>query len=294
VANDPITTTVTYKTHDGLTLVADIGGTLGAPTIIFMHGGGQTRHSWLGATQSLINAGYRIIRYDARGHGESDWSPDGDYSLATRARDLAVITENILGKVALVGASLGGATAMEAISTGYRPAALSLVDIVPRPDPRGVARIRKFMLANPDGFATLDEAADAVAAYNPNRARPPDQEGLLKNLRLREDKRFYWHWDPDILSVDPARQVAEFERTVRGLTTAQGIPVQLVRGLKSDVVSEDGIEEFRRAMPSLEIFEVADAGHMVAGDRNDAFTAGVIEFLQRHVPTQRESGGITL
>jgi pimeloyl-ACP methyl ester carboxylesterase len=191
----------------------------------------------------------------------------------------------------LVGASLGGATAIEAVSAGYRPDVLSLVDIVPRPDPGGVARIRKFMLANPNGFATLEEAADAVAAYNPHRARPPDNEGLRKNLRLREDKRFYWHWDPNILSVDPVRQVAEFERAVRGLTRAQGIPVQLVRGLKSDIVTEDGIEDFRRAMPSLEVFDVANAGHMVAGDRNDVFTAGVIEFLQRHMPTTpREPG----
>jgi pimeloyl-ACP methyl ester carboxylesterase len=224
-----------------------------------------------------------------RGHGESDWSPSGDYALATHARDVLTVLKERSPPIALVGASLGGLTALRAVADGFRPAALVLVDIVPRPDPQGVVRIREFMLRYPQGFATLDEVADAVAAYNPHRPRSSDANGLLKNLRLKEDGRLYWHWDPRIIGRSLEQVSAEFEKTFQGLKTLQGskgaqdLPVQLVRGLKSEIVTERGLAELRDALPTLEVFDVPAAGHMVAGDSNDAFNQGVIDFLTRRL-----------
>ena len=63
----------------------------------------------------------------------------------------------------------------------------------------------------------------------------------------------------------------------------EGLPVLLVRGLKSDVVSDAGVAAFRALLPALEVADVGGAGHMVAGDRNDAFNASVIAFLMRHL-----------
>lgn len=271
-------------TSDGVALVGDTGGDPDAPLVVLMHGGGQTRHSWMGAMSTLITVGYRVLSYDARGHGESEWSEPSDYSLPVRARDMVEIIGVEHAPIALVGASLGGATAMWAMADGFRPAAVVLVDIVPRPDPGGVARIRRFMLGHPDGFASLAEAADAVSAYNPHRPRPSDHSGLEKNLRLRPDGRFRWHWDPNILARDPEEEIAEFLATVEGLKRVRGVPIQLVRGLESDVVTDSGITELRAAMNDLEVFDVAGAGHMVAGDRNDIFVDGVLEFLRQHVP----------
>jgi pimeloyl-ACP methyl ester carboxylesterase len=282
--------TVRHIVDDGIELVADVGGDPGAPCVILMHGGGQTRFSWQAAMQELVAAGYRVINFDSRGHGDSAWAGPGGYSLARNARDLAQLTAKVPGAVALVGASLGGATALRAMADGMRPAAVVLVDIVPRPDPQGVRRIRDFMQAKPEGFASIEEVADAIAAYNPHRPRPTDSKGLMRNLRVRADGRLRWHWDPAFLGRDVDVELAELHDTIEGARAAGEVPVLLIRGLSSEVVSREGIEELRGALPRLELFDVPKAGHMVAGDRNDVFNRGMLTFLMRHFPARAASG----
>jgi pimeloyl-ACP methyl ester carboxylesterase len=277
---------VVYTAADNVPLVADVGGDERRPTVVLMHGGGQTRHSWSGAMRALIAAGYHVINFDARGHGESGWSSDGKYPLLIRATDLETVMVGVRGPVALVGASMGGATALEAIGEGIRPPAsvLVMVDIVPRPDPVGTRKISTFMQSHPEGFATLEDAAEAVAAYNPHRPRSKDINGLRRNLRLRADGRFYWHWDPRMLSPESRPEPGEWAEKLIAYAGKVRVPTLLVRGMASDVVTDAGTEEFKAILPSLEIFNVPGAGHMVAGDRNDAFNEGMIEFLQRHLP----------
>ncbi|KTE33765.1 MULTISPECIES: alpha/beta fold hydrolase [unclassified Sphingopyxis] len=270
-----------FTSSDGVELVGDRGGSPDAPCVILLHGGGQTRHSWSRAVDSLIDAGLQVINFDARGHGDSDWSPAGAYALSDRAADLRAVLADLRVPFVLVGASLGGATAIQAVHEGLRPAGVVLVDIVPEPDPRGIERIVGFMHGHKDGFASVDDAAAAVAAYNPQRARPSDTSGLMKNLRPRDDGRLYWHWDPRILDTAPTTHHIVVEHATATLGDLVDMPVLLVRGLSSDVVSEAGIGAFRRQVPRLEILDVAGAGHMVAGDRNDAFNDGVIAFAKR-------------
>jgi pimeloyl-ACP methyl ester carboxylesterase len=276
-----------FVAPDGVELVADHGGTPPAPAIILLHGGGQTRHSWAGAVQSLLADGWQILNFDARGHGESGWSPEGAYSLTDRARDLAVVTASLDTPFVVVGASLGGATAIQAIHDGLRPAGLVLVDIVPEPEAEGVDRIVSFMRGHQDGFATIDDAAAAVAAYNPERRAPRDAGGLMKNLRRRADGRLYWHWDPRILQDAPAVHHGVVQQAAATLATLPDLPVLLVRGLSSDVVSDAGIAAFRSLLPRLDVLDVAGAGHMVAGDRNDAFNEAIMAFVRRVLPAAR-------
>lgn len=273
-----------FRSADGVEIVADVIGAPDQPTVVLAHGGGQTRYSWSGAMRALSAEGYRVINYDGRGHGDSGWSPDGVYQLAVRANDLRAVLQETTGPVSLVGASMGGATAMKLVSEGYRPAALILVDIVPRPEKVGVDRIVAFMRGAPDGFASLEEAADAIAAYNPDRPRPKNTAGLHRNLRLGADGRYRWHWDPAIVRRTEANERSEVEDMLADLAQASEVPTLVVRGLHSDVVSDAGIEHFRTVMPDLEVFDVPGAGHMVAGDRNDSFNEGVLRFLRRHMP----------
>jgi pimeloyl-ACP methyl ester carboxylesterase len=271
------------ESRDQLVLVAEDLGPDAAPAVILLHGGGQTRHSWSGAARVLAQRGYRVINFDARGHGESEWSETGAYSLDDRVADLEAIVEGLDQPFVLVGASLGGATSIHAAARSIQPAGIVLVDIVPHPESEGISRIVTFMRANPDGFATLDEAVDAVAAYNPERPRPRDPSGLMRNLRLREDGRLYWHWDPRIVASRPQDLHALVRQSAAQLA-GTGLPVLLVRGLKSDVVSDAGVAAFRELVPDLEVADVGGAGHMVAGDRNDAFNDAVMAFLDRHLP----------
>jgi pimeloyl-ACP methyl ester carboxylesterase len=281
-----------YHGSDGLTLVADVGGNPTAQPVILLHGGGQTRHSWRGLMRELVDDGYHVISLDARGHGDSQWSADAAYGLDSLADDLREVIATLAAAPALVGASMGGATALYMAGTSVTPlaAAMVLVDIVPRLNPQGAAKIVGFMRGNLKGFATLEEAADVVAAYNPHRPRPKDIRGLMKNLRLREDGRLHWHWDPAFFRQSDPTEPPQFAERLHRAAESVRIPVMLVRGLQSDIVDAAGISELRSHLPQLEVFDVEGADHMVAGDRNDAFNRGVTSFLQRTAPP-RPAGG---
>ncbi|NMH95948.1 alpha/beta fold hydrolase [Pseudonocardia acidicola] len=250
-------------------------------TVLLLHGGGQTRHSWFRTAASLAAQGWTAIALDARGHGDSDWAPDGDYSVDALVADLAAVVAALGERPVLVGASMGGMTSL--IGQGERgdlARALVLVDIVPKVEEEGVARIMAFMRANPDGFGSLEEVAEAVRAYNPHRTRPTSPDGLRKNVRLREDGRWYWHWDPAFLRVgeEPNREASHAR--ARAAAARVRVPTMLVRGAQSDIVSADGVRELLALIPGSRHVDVSATGHMVAGDDNDVFTRRVIDFLE--------------
>lgn len=271
---------------DGTILVGDVGGNPSAPPVVLMHGGGQTRHSWSRALQHLIDIGYYVVNLDMRGHGDSEWSPTGDYGLEPLAADLRCVVQTLHAPPALVGASLGGLTGLYAIGQAARPiaSALVMVDVVPRANPEGVQRIRDFMLKHTGGFESLEEAAEAVAEYNPRRPRNADLGGLMKNLRRQEDGRLYWHWDPQLVHGPRRVEHPDFIEPLLVAAQRVKVPSALIRGVLSDFVSDDGIGELKAVLRHLEIYDVAEAGHMVSGDRNDVFNETVTDFLRRHHP----------
>ena len=276
--------TVTFRGVDDITLVGDEwnpGADPNRPVVLMLHGGGQNRHSWKKTGQILADRGFRVIAVDTRGHGDSDRSPSADYSSTAMIGDVTGIIAAIGAPVVLIGASMGGLTGiMVADALGpERVTKLVLVDVVPRYEKSGSARIRDFMFGHADGFATLEEAADAVAAYLPHRTRPRDPEGLKKNLRLR-DGRWHWHWDPAFLRLsgeDPLERTERMEQAAIGLQ----IPILLIRGKLSDMVSPEGVADFLAKVPTAEFVELGGAGHTAAGDDNDAFSEVVVEFVAR-------------
>lgn len=267
----------------GVTIAADVAGDSGRPAVILLHGGGQTRHSWGSARRELVRFGYHVIAMDLRGHGESDWAPDKDYSLDAFKADLLAVIATLPNPPALVGASLGGLTALVTIGESEEQvaSALVLVDVVPTLEEAGKRRVLEFMTGFPRGFADLEEAARAIEAYTSNRKRRKNPEGLKKNLRLRSDGRWYWHWDPDLLlgKRGPGRSSPRLHDAARRVN----VPTLLVRGVRSDVVTAQGARELLKLIPGAELAEVEDAGHMIAGDWNDAFNAAVETFLRRVV-----------
>ena len=285
--------TVRWEGADGVELAADIAGDPADPMVLLFHGGGQTRHSWGGTLRALANRGYRVASVDLRGHGDSDWSPGGDYDGSVFPDDVEAVARRFERPV-LVGASLGGTAALMAVHQARQrdgidiAGALVLVDVAPNIEPAGVDRIRSFMHEHIEiGFASLDEVADAIQAYNPHRPRPTNLAGLEKNVRAR-DGRWYWHWDPAFMRGRHAdsdeTRIDEFERRSQALEDAGRtltIPTPLVRGRQSDLLSEEGARKFLSFAPHASYTDVAGAGHMVAGDRNDVFTDAVVEFLER-------------
>jgi pimeloyl-ACP methyl ester carboxylesterase len=270
-------------TAESVNLVASAAGPAHGPPMLFLHGSGQTRHSWRNAMLEAARRGLRAIAFDLRGHGDSDWSPDGVYTTDVLIADTKRVIERIGGEPILVGASTGATLSM-AIAALPPPQvrAVILIDVSPRPAMDGVAEVRAFMDSAKDGFASLDEAAVAVAAYLPQRARSKDNSGLSRNLRFR-DGRYHWHWDPKFfmqMAGEPAH-VARSVALLRSAARTLNVPTLLVRGAKSRVVSEEGAREFLAMVPHAEYADVAGADHMVAGDANDAFNHAVFSFLER-------------
>jgi non-heme chloroperoxidase len=277
--------------RDGIRLAADEAGPPDGLPVVLLHGGGQTRHAWGTTLDSVAERGWHGYSVDLRGHGDSEWAPDGDYGLDAFAGDVLAVARSMPSPPVLIGASLGGISSLTAV--GESPAGetvasgVVLVDIAPRIEPDGVSRIGDFMTEHLDGFASLEEVADAVAAYNPHRPRPSNLDGLRKNVRQRPDGRWVWHWDPAFVSgrfgsSDETRSLHAQPDRLRDCARAleeRHIPTLLVRGRMSDLLSEEGARELLALVPSARFADVAGAGHMVAGDRNDAFTGAVLAFL---------------
>jgi len=284
---------VIFHGHSGNRIVGDRHeprvGRHGNP-VLLLHGGGQTRHAWGGAARRIADSGHAAFTVDQRGHGDSAWVDDMAYASDDYAADAVAVCREIGSEAGqppvLVGASLGGISGMLAADLGGPDllAGLVLVDITPHMDAEGVSKIQGFMAERMrEGFATLEEAAGAIAAYLPNRPPPRSLEGLAKNLRQGADGRYRWHWDPAF--IDGPRTIntgggtvqQNLIRAARGLT----IPVLLVRGQQSELVTEEAVQAFREMVPHADFVDVSGAGHMVAGDRNDVFNDAVLGFLDR-------------
>ena len=273
---------------DDLYLTADVIGEPRRGSVILAHGGGQTRHSWASTADRLAAHGWMAVSLDLRGHGESAWAHDGDYHLERFAEDLVAVAATLDDRPALIGASLGGMSGLmvEAILAPGTFRSLTLVDITPRSDPEGVEKIMAFMSANVDhGFDSLQAAADSIAAYLPHRSRPKDLSGLAKNLRQGEDGRDRWHWDPRFVtgmkSGRSRQPMEDFEARCRDIE----VPVHLIRGRMSELVTLENAHRFVDSLRNGHFTDVADAGHMVAGDRNDVFLEAAIGFLEQETPS---------
>ncbi len=272
-----------YVTRSGLGLAADIAGDGARGVVMLAHGGGQTRHSWASTAQRLAQRGWKTVSLDLRGHGDSDWDPAGDYHIDRYAEDLIDVAAALPAKPALIGASLGGIAGMmaEAVLAPGTFASLTLVDIIPRTDPTGVDRILGFMGAHLEhGFESLDAAAETIAAYLPHRAKPKDLTGLAKNLRQGTDGRYRWHWDPKFVTGVRRERSPGHAEDLEAKCREIGIPVHLIRGRMSELVSLESAQAFVTSLRHGSFTDVADAGHMVAGDRNDVFLQAVVEFLE--------------
>lgn len=270
---------------DGVALAIERRTGHRSPALLFAHGFGQTRHAWTGAAAALAEQGFASTTFDARGHGESDRLPRGEYHMQQFVDDLLVVaaaSASADGRPpVLVGASMGGLLGLVAAggSSGVEPfSALVLVDITPRWETAGVERILGFMRAHPHGFASYDEAASAIEAYLPQRRERKTASQLAPLLRRCDDGRLRWHWDPALLDG----MVAESERYQPQLFEAAarvGVPVLLLSGARSDVVSSQTVEEFLRLVPHARHVSLPGATHMVAGDANDAFTREIVLFM---------------
>lgn len=265
---------------DGLTLAADAYGDPAAPPVLFFHGGGQSRRSWAGAARKVAAAGYRGITVDLRGHGQSGWAADGDYLLDAYGRDVERLLAFFDQPVTLVGASRGGQSALVGGSRHPdRTRLIMLADVAPAMNDGGVDEIRGFFRASEAGFASLDEAADALHLHL-GQPRLPDASGLAKAMRSDESGRLFWQWDPATTNPEFLHPPSEGEALIAAAAAVKS-PVVLVRAELSSIINDDSVATFRRLTPQLEVVIAKGVGHMFTGDRNDAFADTLLHYLEQ-------------
>ncbi|EIL98341.1 MULTISPECIES: alpha/beta fold hydrolase [Rhodanobacter] len=270
-----------FRTGDGIALAVESLNPAGSPTLLFAHGFGQTRGAWGGSAAALARQGCHCVTFDTRGHGESERSPDGSYHMQQFAEDLLRLARAQSQPPILIGASMGGLLGL-VVAGETRPApfrAMVLVDITPRWETAGVERILAFMQAHPDGFADYAEAATQIATYLPQRNGRKSEQQLRPLMREAADGRLHWHWDPALLAGGLVQESERYQPRLLSAAAKVDVPVLLLSGERSDVVSRDTVDEFLQLVPHARHVEVAGATHMVAGDANDAFTREIAGFI---------------
>lgn len=278
--NSPAAMLQRFAVGDGLTIAVEhFGSDDGAP-LLFAHGFGQSRLAWTRAAQQLADAGYYCLTMDGRGHGDSDWQGEQRYDLDQFVADASAVAGSMARKPIWIGASMGGLIGLlaEAESGAGLFEALVLVDVTPRWEEAGVGRMLDFMRAHPDGFASVAEASAAVAQYLPHRTQRSDDGRLRRMLVTMANGRLRWHWDPRLLEQvadNGSRYFARLEAAAKQLT----LPVLLISGGQSDIVSDQTIAEFQRLVPHAGHERIERATHMVVGDANDVF----VETISRYV-----------
>ena len=272
-----------FKGHGGLKIAADVWGSDNKKLVILLHGGGQTRHAWGETGKKLAEAGYHSVALDLRGHGDSEWHSDADYTIKAYKEDLVSIIKELNKPASLIGASLGGMASLLLAGDEVNSnlcTSLIMVDIGIYPDPAGSDRIVSFMLSGEAGFESLEDVAKSISDYLPHRQKPKDLQGLKKNLRLKEDGKYYWHWDPRFIRRRPgSRDKGYFDLQLKAAQKVV-VPTLLMRGALSDVVTMEDVEYFLSVIGHAKFVEIEKAAHMIAGDRNDVFAEEAIKFLR--------------
>lgn len=252
--------------------------------VLLAHGFGQTRQSWRGTQAALASSGYGSLAWDMRGHGESNWNPVGaDYASEQFVADQVAAAALLGTRPVLVGASMGGLTGLLTQARDRIFSALVLVDVTPRWEPAGMHRIHSFLSAFPAGFDSFDHAAQVIADYLPQRRTRKTPAQLAHLLKPNAGERLQWHWDRRLLTEFLATS-QQLQEAVAAAARKIDVPVLLISGGRSDLVSADTVAHFRQLVPQAQHVLLPEATHMLAGDDNDAFTDALLAFLRAQFP----------
>jgi pimeloyl-ACP methyl ester carboxylesterase len=254
-------------------------GTAGLPPVVFLHGGGLNAHTW-----DLVCAALREERHclalDQRGHGESEWSPEMDYSTESHVGDLDRFLDVLeLDRLVLVGMSLGGVNALAwAGKHSRRLQGLVLVDVGPEIRPEGVRKIATFT-SEATPLPSVEHFVERALAFNPRRNRELLRRSLLHNLRRMPDGRFMWKYDQRHRGkVDPAAVARRSELLWSAVDTVD-CPTLVVRGAQSDVFHDEDAERLTARLPRGRWVRIEGAGHTVQGDNPAGLLVALRAFL---------------
>jgi len=249
------------------------------PTIVFLHGGALTAHTWDLVCLALRDD-FHCVALDQRGHGDSDWAADGDYSIGAALSDSKGFVDHLgLDKFILVGMSLGAINSLAfAAAHPERLSHLVIIDAGPEMRRPGSSRIRDFVTQVQE-TVTVEAIIEKALEFNPRRDPKILRRSLMHNLRQQPDGTWRWKYDTQrFKALDQEVHRAERAKLADGLARI-ACPALVVRGGESDVFhEEDGIRLAQR-LPRGKFVTVPKAGHTVQGDNPKDLVAELRRFL---------------
>ena len=254
-------------------------GSPGNPLVVMLHGGSQQAHSWDFVSLPLSEH-YHIIAMDQRGHGDSDWAPDGDYTIEAHQGDIdGFISALGLDGFHLIGHSMGGRNSyIWASNNSHKLKSLVIVDTGPVAQSRGRNRIQNFREL-PDELDTFEEFATRVQEYT-GRTREQTLGALKYSIRQRPDGKWTWKYDKALRT--PGRDERQWTNEQLWDAVAKiTCPTLVVRGGNSDIFAHETMVKMKEVIPDCSIVTVPDAGHLVAGDNPADFLTAVREHYAR-------------
>ena len=252
-----------------------LGGGSETPMLI-VHGLSYFSYDWLEVAEAL-SRDRSVVAMDMRGFGDSQWSAAKDYSVPTMAQDIVNVIDHLGWKRALLaGHSMGGrSTTYVAAKHAARIAALVLVDYSPENAPAGTKRTTETVANTPDTFPTVE----AAMQYFGKSDRARFEAYLQKSADGYAVKR-------DTYFRDQFRKVLQTgERPKLGVDMWQLIgevrcPILSLRGARSDMYAPETVQKMKAANPRLQVVEVKDAGHNIAGDNPQGLVGAVRSFVK--------------
>ena len=251
------------------------------PTILLLHGIAQTCHSWDFIALALSDR-FHVMALDQRGHGDSDWAPDGVYSSEAYVQDIHGIVEALaLDDFVLIGLSLGGRNALTYAALhhdGVR--ALAIVDVAPQVMRAGAENIRRFMQQE-DELDSVDEFVARVQRYSPRRPVEQIRGSIMHNLKQLPTGKWTWKYDRLLRTPGrPTRSAPEMPEQLWGYVESLQCPTLVVRGGESDLIAMETAEAMSHRIPNGRLATVPKAGHLVTGDNPAGFQQAITVFLE--------------
>jgi pimeloyl-ACP methyl ester carboxylesterase len=261
----------------------DWGNPDAAGTILLLHGGGLNAHTW-DVVSVMLRDRYHCVALDQRGHGDSEWSPGSDYGMDSHLRDIeGFVAQMKLRRPVLVGQSMGGINSINYAarhSTGM--AGLVVIDVGPEIIPAGGERIRDFIAA--PQLDSPDEFLKRATQFNPLRDPRILRRSLYYNLRQLPNGKWTWKHDTrrhgETQTGDMAAAAAKRAEELWKAVPKIQCPALVVRGVLSDVISDEQAEKFVRALAKGRLARVEKAGHNVQGDNPAGLLAVLLPFLE--------------
>ncbi len=249
------------------------------PAIILLHGGHQQAHSWDLVSLNLARH-YRVIALDQRGHGDTEWARDADYTGQAMAADAAGFIRAIGFEQppVVIGHSMGGRNTM--LLARNHPdllRAMVIVDIGPELSERGRTAIAGFVKANEE-FDDLEHFIANVRQYDPYRPRAHIERTVKYNMLVRADGKYVSKCDGTLRRLG-IRPMAPGDALTLADAAKLDLPALLVRGADSNILAPDAAERFRDALPQGVLVTVPNCGHGVPSQNTPGFLAALHDFL---------------